>query len=168
MRALLTLILLGWFASGGGPASAVAAGAEGSALAAPRLARELRLSADVVVEALVDSSGVVRATNVVRSQPVLDDSACMAVSARRFDPARDDAGRAVAAVRTVPVRFESPEQDDVGFTHHREERCAQSAFTLELEPRPDSTGRLWARWSARGPRSTELRLLVLTPDGVEV
>jgi TonB family protein len=142
-------------------------GPRADALPAPRLARELRLAGDVVVEALVDSTGVVRATNVLRSQPALDDSACMIVAARHFDPARDEAGRPVAGSRTVPVRFESPKAVDVAFTQFRSERCAQVAFALELAPRPDSTGRLTARWTARGPRYTELRLLVLSPDGVE-
>ena len=163
MRALA---ILGLFAL-----AAIAVPGEGpraDAFPAPRLARELRLTGDVLVEALVDSTGVVRATNVLRSQPVLDDSACMIVSARRFDPSRDEAGRSVAAIRTVPVRFESPRAADVSFTRFSADRCAQAAFALELEPRPDSAGQLTARWSARGPRYTELHVLVLTPDGVDV
>ncbi len=137
-------------------------------LEAPRLARDLRFSGDVVVEALVDSAGTVRATNLLLSHPVLDDSACLAVAARRFEPARDSLGRPVASIRTVPLRFESPRAPDVPFSHHAEERCEYMRFALDLDPRPDSTGRVEARWTAAGSRAYELRLLVLAPDGVVV
>lgn len=151
-----------------GVASLLALSATPPTLDAPRLAQDLRLSAEVLLEALVDSTGAVRATNVLRSHPVLDDSACIAVRMRRFDPARDSTGRAVAGVRTVPVRFASRRVSDVPFEHFVQDRGQIMQFDVVPDLRPDSTGRLVARWTAKGARSHELRLLVLTPDGVVV
>lgn len=162
----LGLVLLG---PAPAPAGATALGrADDPLLDAPRLAQDLRLSAEVLLEALVDSTGAVRATNVLRSHPVLDDSACIAVRARRFEPARDSNGRAIPGVRTVPVRFASRRVRDVPFDHYVEDRSQMMRFEVVPDLRPDSTGRLTARWSASGSKSYELRLLVLTPDGVVV
>lgn len=165
--AALGLALLGLSLPAPAPAT-TGDGADSPLLDAPRLAQDLRLSAEVLLEALVDSTGEVRATNVLRSQPVLDDSACIAVRLRRFDPARDSTGRAIAGVRTVPVRFAARRVRDVPFDHYVQGRGQIMQFDVVPDLRPDSTGRLVARWTARGARSHELRLLVLTPDGVVV
>jgi hypothetical protein len=137
-------------------------------LEAPRLARIVRQPGTVLVEALLDSGGAVRAVNVLRSRPLLDDSATVEVARRRFPPGRAPDGRAVPSVRTVPVAFAIPERDDPRRPPFVERRCAPFAFAAEPDFRPDSTGALSLRWTAGGPRSHELRLLLLTPDGVEV
>ena len=134
----------------------------------PRLARIVRLSGTVVVEALVDSTGAVRATNIVRSQPLLDDAASLEVAGRSFAPERSADGRAVASLRTVVVPFAAPPDTDVRLAPFVARRCEPCALRLDPDFRPDSTGALAIRWSARGPRSHELRLLVLAPDGVTV
>lgn len=136
------------------------------AMDAPRLARTTRMAGTVVVEALVDETGRVRATGIARSQPVLDDEAAARVSALRFAPLVQD-GKPVASVRTVPVTFTPPPASGPADTYV-EARCSETAFTLELDARPDSTGNFTARWTARGLKSQELFLIVLFPDGAEV
>ena len=166
----LTLSLL--VAGSGGAAASSEDGAAAPAapgLGVPRLAYIVRQSGTVLVEALVDTTGAVRATNVVRSVPLLDDSATVEVARRRFPPARSPEGAAVASVRTVPVTFQAPPEDDEPrWPAFVETRCAPFALALDPDFRPDSTGALAIRWTARGLRSHELRLLVLTPDGVTV
>jgi hypothetical protein len=158
---------------GAGPGITVApreAGAQSAdeAIDAPRLARIVRLSATVVAEALIDSTGAVLATNVIRSQPLLDDSAAVEIAGRRFPPHRDAAGNATTGIRTVALRFAAPESDDARIAPFLDRRCEVARLTLVPEFRPDSSGALTVRWSAAAPRSHELRLLVLTPDGVSV
>jgi TonB family protein len=135
---------------------------------APRLAQEVRLSADVLIEALVDSTGAVRATNVLRSHPVLDDSASLIVRQRRFEPARDSTGRAVTGVRAVPLRFASRRARDIPFEHFVLDRAQLMRFDVVPDVRPDPAGRIVVRWTAKGTKSHELRMVVLTPDGVVV
>jgi TonB family protein len=134
----------------------------------PRLARLVRHEGTVVVEALLDSAGAVRAVNVLRSHPLLDDSATVEVARRRFPAALDPSGRAVPSLRTVPVKFDVPEIGDPRWPPFVASRCAPLSFAAEPDFRPDSTGSLALRWTASGPRSHELRLLLLTPDGVDV
>ena len=149
--------------------AASAAADDDEALGVPRLARIVRLSGTVLVEALVDSSGAVRSTNVVRSVPLLDDSACVEVARRNFPPERGPDGATGFSVRTVAVAFVGPDTDEEPrWPPFVESRCAPFAFTLDPDFRPDSTGALAIRWSAKGPRSHLLRLVVLTPDGVTV
>ncbi len=135
-------------------------------LEAPPLARAARVSGTVVVEALVDETGHVRATSIARSQPVLDDEAAARVSALVFDPLLEE-GKAVASLRTVPVTFSPPPASGPADTYV-EGRCSESAFALDLDARPDSTGRFEARWTAKGLKSQELFVIVLFPDGADV
>ena len=130
------------------------------------LAERLRIAGTVLVEALVDENGRLRSTNVLRSQPLLDDAAVRAVEGLRFTPGLRG-GRPALATIVIPVRFEpfanSPQADA-----HAEHLCQDTEFELELEPRPDSTGRFAARWRAHGLKSEELRLVFLFPDGLDV
>lgn len=169
-RALLLPVLLVLpAAAAGGPAAAARADVHADdPHEVPRLARLVRHQGTVVVEALLDSAGAVRAVNVLRSHPLLDDSATVEVARRRFPAARDPGGRAVPSLRTIPVKFDVPEIGDPRWPPFVASRCAPLAFTAEPDFRPDSTGALAVRWTASGPRSYELRLLLLTPDGVEV
>src|SRR5688572_11341837 len=150
------------------PARSARAADNGPLLDAPRLAQEVRLSAEVLLEALVDSTGAVRSTNVLRSHPVLDDSASLIVRQRHFEPARDSTGRAVTGVRLVPLRFASKRQRDIPFDHFVQSRAQLIRFDVVPDVRPDSAGRIVARWTAKGSKSHELRVVVLTPDGVVV
>lgn len=150
-----------------GPRDAGAQSADG-AIAAPRLARIVRLSGTAVAEALIDSTGAVLATNIIRSQPLLDDSAAVEIAGRRFPPRLDAAGKATTGVRTVAIRFAAPENDDARVEPFLDRRCELARLTLVPGFRPDSSGALTVHWSATAPRSHELRLLVLTPDGVSV
>lgn len=161
--ALTALTVLAALSPGVGPEAAAAD------LEPPRLARIVRLAGTVVVEALVDSTGTVRATNIVRSQPLLDDSASVEVARRSFAPEHAADGRAVASLRTVAVPFAAPPGDaDPRLAPFVAGRCEPIALVLDPDFRPDSTGALAIRWTARGPRSHEMRLLVLTPHGVTV
>src|SRR5688572_22893617 len=164
-RVLLLLVALA--ATAAGPAAVVRA-ADDDPHDAPRLARLLRHQGTVVVEALLDTAGAVRAVNVLRSHPLLDDSATVEVSRRRFAPARDPDGRPVPSLRTVPVKFDVLQSTDPRWPPFVAGRCAPLSFSVDPDFRPDSTGALAVRWKASGPRSHELRLLLLTPDGVEV
>ncbi len=150
------------------PARATRAADRGPMIDAPRLAQDVRLSAEVLLEALVDSTGAVRSTNVLRSHPMLDDSASLIVRQRRFEPARDSTGRAIAGVRLVPLRFASRRARDIPFDHFVQDRAQLMRFDVVPDVRPDSAGRIVARWTAKGRKSHELRVVVLTPDGVVV
>jgi protein TonB len=58
----------------------------------------------VILEAVVDTDGVVRQTRIIRSIPMLDSAAVAAVCRRRFTPARIR-GAPVAVATTVTVEF---------------------------------------------------------------
>jgi TonB family protein len=132
----------------------------------PQIARATRVFGTVLVEALVDETGHVRATNIVRSQPVLDDEAAARVAALAFPPLIE-AGKAVPAVRTIPVTFNAPGANGAADANSRL-RCDEVTFGLELDARPDSAGRFTAHWTARGLKSQELFVIVLYPDGAQV
>ena len=70
----------------------------------PRIARESRVQGTVIVEAIIDVSGRVEGAQVLRSIPLLDQSALDAVRQWRFTPARLN-DRAVPVVMTVTVTF---------------------------------------------------------------
>jgi TonB family protein len=167
-RRLPAALVLALVLSGAPPARGASPADEAGLLDAPRLAQDLRLSGEVLLEALVDSTGAVRATNVLRSHPVLDDSAALVVRQRRFEPARDSTGRAIPGVRVVPVRFAARRPRDVEFEHYVQDRAQLMRFDVVPDVRPDSAGRIVARWTATGTKSHELRVVVLTPDGVGV
>jgi TonB family protein len=134
---------------------------------APRIARETRLAGTVVVEALVDSTGAVAAAGIARSHPALDDAAVARVRAQRFEPLRSASGALVASLREVPVEFEGPPANGLADSWE-EARCEEATFTLNVDVRPDSAGRFEARWQAKGLKSQELFVVVLTPDGAAV
>jgi len=136
------------------------------ALDPPAIARRLRVGGAVTVEALVDEDGIVRATNVVRSQPLLDDAAVRRVLGMSFPPAAADTP-AVATIHTLTVEFRAPAAEPMADAW-AESRCGETSFHLDLAPRPDSTGRFAARWQADGLVSQELFVIVLAPDGVDV
>ena len=133
---------------------------------APRVARDTRLSGLVRVEALVDTTGRVQATSIARSQPALDDEAAARVRAMRFEPLRA-ADRLVPSLQIIPVTFEPP-PGSAPADAWAETRCSETAFKLELDVRPDSSGTFQARWTARGLKSQELFVIVLYPDGAAV
>lgn len=133
---------------------------------APRLARLTRLSGTVEVEALVDTTGFVRATSIVRSQPVLDDEAAARVAGMHLEPMRSQ-GRLVPSLQTVRIEFERPSGNGPADTWAGA-RCADAAFAVDIDVRPDSSGRWTARWSAKGLMSQELFVIVLFPDGASV
>jgi TonB family protein len=135
--------------------------------AAPRLARDTRISGTVVVQALVDSAGRVRATSIERSQPVLDDEAAARVAGMRLTPMRSAAGALVPSLQSIPVRFEAPPASGPADTWAKN-RCDDATFAVDVDVRPDSLGRFTARWSAKGLKSQELFVLVLSPDGTDV
>jgi protein TonB len=70
----------------------------------PDLAREAGVDGTVMVQALVDKSGRVRDTRVVKSIPMLDAAAVAAVKQWVFKPALSN-NRPVAVWVAVPVRF---------------------------------------------------------------
>jgi len=129
---------------------------------APKLALDTRLSGTVVVEALVDSIGNVTAAGIARSNPAIDDAAIARVRAMHFEPLLSH-GRAVASLRQVPVVFEAPPGNGPADTWAAE-RCAEAKFTIDVDVRPDSSGRFEARWNAKGSKSQELYVIVLMPD----
>ena len=133
---------------------------------APQIARATRVSGTVVVVALVDETGHVRATAIVRSQPVLDDEAAARVAALSFAPLIED-GKPVASLHTIPVTFTAPPPNGPADTYSAS-RCNDATFALDLDARADSSGQFNARWTARGLKSQELYVVVLFPDGTEV
>jgi protein TonB len=70
----------------------------------PDLAREAQVEGTVRLLALVDFDGRVKAVQVLRSIPLLDESACAAVKRWRFTPALAN-GHPVRVWVAVPVRF---------------------------------------------------------------
>lgn len=149
------------------PASAGAVAAlQPSAPEPAILARRLGASGTVVVEVLLDTTGVVRATNVVVSQPLLDDIAAESARRMTFEPSLKD-GQAVPSTKLVSIEFPAPAADPIGAAEV-ERRCPETAFRLDLPPRPDSAGWITAAWQARGLKSQELVLVLLHPDGLEV
>jgi TonB family protein len=133
---------------------------------APRLARDARIAGTVVVQALVDSTGRVRATSIERSQPVLDDEAAARVARMRLTPLRSG-GALVPSLQSIPVKFEPPPGSGPADTWARN-RCEDATFTVDVDVRPDSSGRFTARWRAKGLKSQELFVIALSPDGTDV
>jgi TonB family protein len=132
----------------------------------PPLAARLRVSGAVEIEVLVDDHGRVRGTNVIRSQPLLDDAAAAAARRMHFEPAKVG-DEAVPSTQHVTITFPPPKPSDLADAQAAR-ACEDVHFTLELEPRPDSTGRFVAQWSARAARTLELLVSLQHPDGVEV
>ena len=122
----------------------------------PKLAFDARVSGTVVVEALVDSTGAVEAAGIARSIPALDDAAAARVRTLHFAP-----------LRQVPVVFEAPPGNGPADTWAKE-RCEETSFAIDVDVRPDSSGRFEARWEAKGLKAQELYVIVLAPDGAVV
>jgi len=70
----------------------------------PRLALASRVQGVVILDALIDESGVVREVRVLRSIPLLDRAAVEAVGQWRFTPTLLN-GKPVPVVMTVTVAF---------------------------------------------------------------
>ena len=70
----------------------------------PSVARASRVSGDVVVDALIDTSGNVKATKVISGPVMLQQAAVETVRQWKYEPARLD-GQAVAMHLTVTVKF---------------------------------------------------------------
>jgi protein TonB len=70
----------------------------------PALARESHLEGVVILDVIIDETGVVRSTRVLKSVPFLDQAAVDAVQQWRFTPARLN-GMAIPIVMTVTVAF---------------------------------------------------------------
>ena len=70
----------------------------------PSLARTVHVEGIVVLEATIDTEGVVTDLRVLRSVPLLDDAALQAVRQWRYTPGQLN-GQAVAVIITVTVRF---------------------------------------------------------------
>jgi hypothetical protein len=83
-----------------------------------------------------------------------------------LEPLRS-AGRLVPSLQTIPIAFEPPPGNALADAW-AESRCGETAFALDVDVRPDSSGRFTARWSARGLKSQELFVTVLYPDGADV
>lgn len=132
----------------------------------PKLAFDTRTSGTVVVEALVDSTGGIAAAGIARSIPLLDDTAIQRIRGMHFDPLVES-GRAVASLRQLPIEFEKPPDNGPADTWSAE-HCAETTFSVDVDVRPDSTGRFEARWNAKGLKSQELYVIVLMPDGADL
>jgi len=73
----------------------------------PPLVRARGLEGQVVLRAIVDSTGAVEpAITVTRSIPGLDAAAIVALHRWRFEPGRDRDGRPLRVVLEVPIRFQ--------------------------------------------------------------
>lgn len=70
----------------------------------PEIARQARMGGTVILEAVIDESGVVREVKVLRSVELLDRAAIEAVRKWRYTPTRLN-GVAVPIVMTVTVTF---------------------------------------------------------------
>ena len=70
----------------------------------PSLAKLTRVSGDVVVDALIDSSGNVKTVKVLSGPSILQQAAIETVRQWKYEPARLD-GQAVAMHLTVTVKF---------------------------------------------------------------
>lgn len=70
----------------------------------PEMARIVRKQGYVILEAVIDQSGLVASARVLRGDPLLDQAALDAVRQWRFTPARLN-GEAIPVVMTVTVNF---------------------------------------------------------------
>ncbi len=70
----------------------------------PELARQIRVSGVVILEAVIDAQGLVESVRVLRSIALLDQAAIDAVREWRFTPARLN-GEPIPVVMTVTVAF---------------------------------------------------------------
>lgn len=70
----------------------------------PTIAQTARVEGDVIVEAVIDETGVVRDVRVLRSIPLLDRAAVEAVSRWRYSPTTLNT-QAVPVIMTVTVSF---------------------------------------------------------------
>ncbi|HEY3885256.1 MAG TPA: energy transducer TonB [Vicinamibacterales bacterium] len=70
----------------------------------PKEAGRLRVRGIVIVQAVIDTHGVVRQTRIIRSIPMLDDAAGLAVCSWRFTPAAMN-GVTIAVAMTITVEF---------------------------------------------------------------
>jgi periplasmic protein TonB len=70
----------------------------------PALARESRVEGIVILDVIIDETGVVTSTRVLKSVALLDQSAIEAVRQWKFTPARLN-GEAIPIVMTVTVSF---------------------------------------------------------------
>jgi protein TonB len=70
----------------------------------PTIAQTARVEGDVIVEALIDETGVVRNVRVLRSIPLLDRAAVDAVSRWRYSPTTLN-NQTVPVIMTVTVSF---------------------------------------------------------------
>ena len=70
----------------------------------PTIAQTAKVEGQVILEAIIDESGVVRDVKVLRSIPLLDRAAIEAVSKWRYTPTRLN-GTPVAIIMTVTVMF---------------------------------------------------------------
>lgn len=70
----------------------------------PQIAQAAKIEGMVILEAIIDESGVVRDVKVLRSIPLLDKAAIDAVSKWRYTPTRLN-GTAVSIIMTVTVMF---------------------------------------------------------------
>ena len=71
----------------------------------PEAARIAKVNGVVIIEAVIDASGVVTSARVLRGHPMLDQAAVDAVSQWRFTPARLN-NEVIPVVITVTVNFE--------------------------------------------------------------
>ena len=70
----------------------------------PQIAQAAKVEGTVILEAIIDESGVVRDVKVLRSIPLLDNAAIDAVSKWRYTPTRLN-GVAISIIMTVTVTF---------------------------------------------------------------
>jgi protein TonB len=70
----------------------------------PDLARQTKTQGVVILEAVIDESGIVTSARVLRGKPLLDQAAVDAVSQWKFTPARLN-NEAIPVVITVTVNF---------------------------------------------------------------
>jgi protein TonB len=70
----------------------------------PQIAQTARIEGTVILEAIIDESGVVRDVKVLRSIPLLDRAAIDAVSKWRYTPTRLN-GTPISIIMTVTVTF---------------------------------------------------------------
>jgi protein TonB len=71
----------------------------------PDLARRAGVKGIVIIEAVIDASGIVTSARVLRGHPLLDQAAVDAVSRWKFTPARLN-NEVIPVVMTVTVNFE--------------------------------------------------------------
>jgi len=70
----------------------------------PKKAAGQRVRGIVILQAVIDTNGVVRQTRIIQSIPMLDDAAGAAVCRWRFTPARLR-GAGIAVAMTLTVEF---------------------------------------------------------------